>query len=292
MDKEEIAFSYLPSSLSKELRKAAALYKGNISEIRLRAGRPVYITSCNRNISCFVNADYEDINATVRNLCGNSLYSYSESIKEGYICTSGGIRAGLCGRAVTEHGKIISITDITSVCIRIPHRVRGVSDPIIRQIANDHKGTLIYSCPGVGKTTMLREIAASLSSYPYNKRVAVVDTRFEICGALNGGYLIDALSGYPRAKGIETALRTLSPEYIICDEIATSDDAQAIKDCAGAGVPVIASAHAGSREELMENEKIAELINKRIFNFTVHLKRIGSRVDIEILSISGSTVLC
>lgn len=289
---EEKALSYLPTTISVAVKKAMALYKGNISELRLRAERPVFITANNKNINCGVTATYNDINSTVRSLCGNSLYSHSESIKEGYICTDGGIRAGICGRAVTEGGNIISVTDISSICIRIPHRVAGIADPVIKRIITYDGGILVFSKPGVGKTTLLREIAACLSSPPFCMRIAVVDTRFEICGALSGRYCIDALSGYPRAKGIETALRTLSPQFIICDEIASQKDAEAIQSCAGAGVPVIASAHAGSREELFENEKIAELVRKNVFKTLVQLERTSDKMNITISESSGSVVLC
>ena len=92
---EEIALGFLPQSLSAVVKRSMALYKGNVSELRLRAQKPVYITANNKNINCGVICSYSDIDYTVRSLCGNSLYSHSESIKEGYICTEGGIRAGI-----------------------------------------------------------------------------------------------------------------------------------------------------------------------------------------------------
>ena len=289
---EEKALLYLPSEIASVIRRSMGLYKGNISEIRLRAGMPVFITANGKNIICGAKADHGAIERTVRNLCGNSLYSHSETIREGYICTDGGIRAGVCGRAVTDGGRIIGITDISSVCIRIPHRVIGAADPIVKHVLDSGGGLLIFSKPGVGKTTVLRELAARLSAQPFNMRIAVVDTRFEICGALKGNYSIDALSGYPRSKGMETALRTLSPQIIICDEIASAEDARAIRNSAGAGVPVIASAHAGSRDELYENENIAELLNKNIFKATAELRRSGTDMTITIEDRTGSVVLC
>ena len=276
---EDLALSYLPASISDAVRRTMGLYRGNVSEIRLRADKPVFITVGNKNICCNISSTTDELSRIVRSLCGNSMYSHSETIKEGYICTECGIRTGVCGRAVTEQDRIISVTDISSLCIRIPHRAKGAADELIRLLLDDSGGLLIFSKPGVGKTTALRELSAGLSSSPFYFRVAVVDTRFEICGALNGNYTIDSLCGYPRAKGIETALRTLSPQYIICDEIANKDDYEAVLNASGAGVPVVASAHAGSYGELGRNPYIIPLIEKGIFRYIVELKRECGKIN-------------
>lgn len=75
------------------------------------------------------------------------------------------------------------------------------------------------------KTTVLRDIARILGD---TRRVAVVDTRGEIAGVYGGvpaldiGENTDVLNGYSRGEGIMCALRSLSPEVIICDEIAAT----------------------------------------------------------------------
>lgn len=280
---EESALSYLPIHMAEAVRRSAALYRGSIGEIRLREGSSVSLTSMNKNVCTSVRCTVDDISYTVRALCSNSLYSHSETIKDGYICTDLGLRAGVCGRAVTEGGNIISVTDIKSVSIRIPHRVPGASDEICKLIMNkDFRGMIIYSPPGVGKTTALREIAARLGDKPYNLRIAVIDTRFEICGGLCGDLSVDRLSGYPRAKGMEIALRTLSPQLILCDEIGRSDDASAVMESFGAGVPVIVSAHSGSYKELCERENIKELIERGAFTYAVGLCRTGERYSLTV----------
>ncbi len=289
---ETIALSYIPPGISEAVKRTMGLYKGNISEIRLRADKPVFITVNNKNISCNISATSDELHRIVRSLCGNSMYSHSETIKEGYICSEGGLRTGVCGRAVTEQNRIISVTDITSVCIRIPHRVIGASDELVKLLIADSGGLLVFSKPGVGKTTVLRELSARLSSAPFFFRVAVVDTRFEICGALNGNYTIDALCGYPRAKGIETALRTLSPQFIVCDEIANREDSEAVLSAAGAGVPVIASAHAGSFEELKKNRYISPLVESGIFRYTVELSRENGKLKTTVVRRGGEKTIC
>lgn len=270
---EETALSFLPLKIKDAVNKCAGLYKMSISEIRLRSGCPVFITMSNKNINCGVTATSEDIDNTVRILCGNSLYSHSETIKDGYISASCGIRAGVSGRAVVDADRIITVTDISSVCIRIPHRIPGAGDQVAELLIKDFGGIIIYSSPGIGKTTVLREVIARLASRPFFMRVAVIDTRFEICAPLGGQYTFDALSGYPRAKGIETALRTLSPQLIVCDEIGTSAEADAIIDSSGAGVPICATAHAGNFNELLTKPHIKKLIDMGVFKYAVGLSR-------------------
>lgn len=291
---EEAALAYLPVRLSEAARKTAALYCGRISEIRLRIGCPMFLSIGNKNVSCGVSPTADELSMIIRSLCGNSLYSHSETMKEGYICTEGGIRVGVCGRAVTEGGKILSVTDISSAAIRIPHRIPGAADGICRLIMEEgFRGAILYSPPGVGKTTALREIAARLGGKPYNLRIAVIDTRFEICGSLGGELTCDALSGYPRAKGMETAVRTLSPQLILCDEISSEEDAAAIYTSFGAGVPTVVTAHAGSLEELCVRPFMRKLIDSGAFTYAVGLERSQSGYDLDISRIStGEAAAC
>ena len=271
---EESALSFLPHHLGEAVRRSGGLYRGNISEIRLRSGASLSVTAGAKSILTPIRCTADDILYTVRSLCGNSLYSHSETIKEGYICTDGGIRAGVCGRAVTEGRSILSVTDITSICIRIPHRIPGASDGICKIMQEeDFQGLLIYSPPGEGKTTALREIVARMASKPYCKRIAVIDTRFEICQSLSGDLTMDALQGYPRAKGMEIALRTLSPQIIMCDEIGRSEDSEAIIESHGSGVPTIATVHGRDLTEVKNKPYMKKLFDAGVFSHAVGLRR-------------------
>ncbi len=284
---EEHVLKLLPKELSEAAAKAAGLNGGGINEIRLRLNKPLVLTIHDSNVNGCIRCTREHIDQTVRALCGNSMYSHFHTIREGYIDAGNGIRAGVCGQAIAEHGKISAVKDITSVSIRIPRRVKGAADPIYQMIreANYRANVLIYSPPGVGKTTLLRELAVLLSSGQNAKRVAVVDTRSELSPWTEEAEMADYLIGYPRSTGIETAVRTLSPQYIICDEIVTTEDADALITAAGSGVRFCASMHADSYASLSRHPAAKKLKDYGAFDLFVGLiplKDREKRYEIEL----------
>jgi stage III sporulation protein AA len=101
-----------------------------------------------------------------------------------------------------------------------------------------------------------------------------VDTRGELNVELDDSSLyLDVMSGYPRDVGIEIAVRTLGAQVIICDEIGSMADAHATLGAANCGVPLIASAHASSVDELLERPAIALLHRSHVFGKYVGISR-------------------
>ena len=88
--------------------------------------------------------------------------------------------------------------------------------------------TLICGEPASGKTSLLRDLARGLSSGDYGeiRRVAVVDERGELSGA-GELPLCDVLRGCPKAEGIQQAVRCLSPEVVLFDELGSREETQA-----------------------------------------------------------------
>ena len=123
----------------------------------------------------------EEIDIMVDKMSKGSLYAHGDTIKQGYISLGNGIRAGICGRAAYDGGKMIGVNDITGICIRLPHAVKVDVTEICNIIRKDKLsgGVLIYSPPGCGKTTLLRSIAEELAREG-QRRVVVVDSRSEL----------------------------------------------------------------------------------------------------------------
>ncbi len=255
---------------------SSSVDRKKVTELRLRVAMPSSVTYGDRNISVFGGKEIiltqEEMLSVVSRLCEESVHTYSSTINEGYITLSDGLRVGVCGKARCEGGKILSVREITSVCVRIPHSIYGVASDILPLILQKQRvySTLIYSLPGVGKTTVLRDLAARLSQ---KKRVAVVDSRGEIyIREMFAHSLCDFLDGYPKGVGIELATRTLSPEAIICDEIG-DDDTVGILAAQNTGVPLIATAHGENFSEILMRTGIRKLCDAGIFRFYIGLCR-------------------
>ncbi len=287
------ACAALPKHISDAVCTVTALYSGRCNEIRLCRGGQAYITVQGKNVRTSAVCTDEDIKETVRALCGNSLYAHSDTIREGYIFTQSGLRVGVCGRAVCNAASVERVADISSVSIRIPQRHIGAADDLYPYAltVNGVRGMLVWSAPGVGKTTVLRELAFRLSNGTEAVRTALIDTRYELSAGISGG-LLDVFSGYPRAVGMETAVRTMAPQVVICDEIAGETDAEAVRACVSSGVYVIASAHGSSLTGILLRPPLKRLIDEGVFPVLVGLYRSGNSVLHRITNASGEALPC
>lgn len=270
--------SNLPDESINELR-----------EIRLRIGLPVTlnISGVHKYIAkngCVIDSytmqnmlvcNEQMMNDAFKNICGYSVYAHLSEITSGFITMPFGHRAGICGTAVLSEGKIINIRDISSISIRISRQIKGLSSDMSARFAKSYGGLLICGAPSSGKTTFLRDMARLLSS-EYSFTTSVVDTRNELSGSYRGkpqndlGFS-DVLVSYPRIKGIEHALRSLSPQIIICDEIGDKDDADAILSATNSGVRFIASIHASNPQELKERKYAKEILSTNAFSAVAFL---------------------
>ena len=271
----------LPYRLSDEIRGTSS--SRSIEEIRMRAGRRCSLVMSGRNVMLDTVLESREIESVLEGMCQGSLYAFSETINQGYISLPDGVRVGVCGRAGCEGGRIIGIYEISSLSVRIPHRSRPIGREICRLLEGFERtsGVLIYSPPGIGKTTLLRSVAVMLSSGGWREgaeplRTVVIDTRGELSFANEGRDLcLDVLSGYPRREGIEIATRCLNAEVIICDEIGDYEEAMSLVASHNCGVPLIASAHAGSVDQLLSRTGLRLLHEARIFGAYVGLARDG-----------------
>lgn len=206
------------------------------------------------------------------------MHSHYEDLLNGYITLPNGSRVGVCGTAVYDKEVVKGIDNINSVNIRIPRIVRGVSEPIFEKILSRNPSNIIIAGPpSSGKTTMLRDIAYQLSSGRLGKyhKLCVVDERKEIFPSKSNitdlGPNTDVLLGFPKSKGISMAVRTMSPEYIICDEIGSSEEVKSILDGINCGVVFILSIHAKTIDELSRKDSFKALAEKGNFDKTVML---------------------
>lgn len=270
-------------------------------EIRIRVNKPIIIVcpkeiffvaynGCitkDSNASLYMTTN-EDIQESFRKMCSYSIYSYQNEIINGYITIKGGHRIGICGTAVLNNGTITNIRDISSFNIRIAREVKNISNELIKEFLRDEGGMLLIGAPSCGKTTLLRDIARELSvrNLCSMKKVVVVDERGELSGTYRGVSqndlgLSDVLNCYNKEDGIVQAIRALSPDVIICDELGNYKDISAIEQSINAGVSIIASIHAGSLDELIRRDKVRELLSTEAFKTIAILKSRQTPGEIE-----------
>lgn len=247
-----------------------------VAEIRIRAGREAALVDVHGKTCCcsepFSAGEIADVFAEI---CRYSVYSFQGEIARGFVTLDGGNRVGICGTAVYKNGKIDFIKDISGLNIRIAHEKIGSANELYERFFREGAQSLILGGkPLSGKTTLLRDLARQLSE---RYRVTIIDSRNELSGSVRGtpsfdvGKNTDVLCGAEKSDGIMMALRTMSPEVIICDEIA--DDEEAVERCAFCGVKLIASAHAGSLSELKSRFSETNLL--RFFDCAAVVKNPG-----------------
>ncbi len=268
----ELLPRYIKNAIDKTLAEHS-LPLGELTDIRLRRGGISSVTVGGRSYPLGIILSARKADELIFALCEESVYAHTDTIREGYI-NCRGIRVGVCGRAVTENGRTVAVTECSSAVIRIPHEIMGCADGIYAVWKRTgRRGLLIYSPPGVGKTTVLCDLMRLLSHDGH--QFAVIDTRGELSGAAENKSA-DVLIGYPKHEGIRSAVRSLSPELILCDELAGEADAEAALYALSSGVPLIATTHAGSRDELSLRPDLIGLFGRRAFGATVGLARTGT----------------
>lgn len=232
-----------------------------------------------------VTATREDVEEIFLRLCGYSVYSHMEEIRGGFVSADRALRVGIGGTAVIEKGGIKTVRDVTSLSVRIPREKRGCAEEVLRYGVDLSRGLLLAGAPSSGKTTLLRDIARYIGTAGH--RVVVLDERFELSAdGFDLGACTDILQGYPKQEGLSHAVRCLSPEYIVCDELG-ENDFSAIRAASFSGVALIASIHAGSVHELCCRPLCRGILSLGAFETVALLHGRSAPTKVEKLFLAG-----
>ncbi len=266
-------------------------------EIRIRAEKPMmvygrgeewYIDREGRRTGDILRAakiSYAEIQELVDYWCQDSRYAYQKELKNGYLTMKGGHRIGICGETVISgEERVQTIKHISSLNIRIAHQCKKAGAQAIPHLYCGERllNTLIISPPGAGKTTMLRDLVRRISdgngSVP-GKTVGLVDERGEIAACFQGipqldvGIRTDVLDGCPKAEGMMRLLRSMSPRVIAVDELGGMEEGKALLKMAGCGCSILATVHGNNLEEIEKKKLLQCLLEERIFERIMVLKR-------------------
>lgn len=284
---DEILYIF-PDRIKKVLSAVSSGVKSCTYEIRLRSGKPIVLfTDSGSNFLkpdstvSIIDSNHsmltfkDDLQQIVSCICGYSVYSHQNDIAKGYVTFGNGHRAGFCGTAVINNGDITALRDIDSINIRISRNFNSAADLLLEEISknSDFNGIIIGGAPCTGKTTVLKSFAEKISSsykFRYMKTV-LVDERFEMFGGC--GLNCDVLSGFSKQDGISHAIRVLSPEIIVCDEITSIQEAETIVAGCYSGVKFVVSVHIGAPDDLFVRPVSKKLTDSGFFDYVVFLEK-------------------
>ncbi len=260
----------------------------HICEIRLRLNAPLSLTNFCENItldeegkpcplSLGIPCREDELSYFLGAFCGGSVYRYFDRLKDGFAVDGDGWRMGICSQRTA--GSVFLPHHIFGINLRIPRQVPLAAKPIIEKMKTEGIfSLLICSAPGEGKTTILRSLGAllSLGSAGLSPlRVAAVDEREELFPPnmkIEAG-LLDVLPAYKKSDGIEQATRLFSPQIILCDEIGSLQEAEAVLSACSGGCTVIASAHAATLDEAKRSPTLAKLMESGKFRYVLFLEK-------------------
>lgn len=220
-----------------------------------------------------------------------SLYRMEEELRNGFITIEGGHRVGIAGGIITADQKVKAIQPVSFFNIRIAKQKKGCADALMPYIYDGaYHHTMILGAPQSGKTTIIRDICRQIASGSHSnrsKKVTIIDERSEIAASIRGvpqhdiGMRTDVLDACPKAEGMMMAIRTLSPDILVVDEIGAEKDVEAIIEASQAGVKVICTIHANDMADLFRRPTMKKFLQESIFERFLLLgqgKKIGKLI--------------
>lgn len=263
-----------------------------LNEIRLRLGCPIQLVYKDFDRLLYAPngrgmLDEDECQRLLLGICEQSVYAWTDEMKNGFVTLAGGYRVGLGGRMVQSDERTERFSEVNYFNFRIVREVKNCSASLLPMI-KDERGkllsTLIISPPGLGKTTLLRDIIRAVSSGQGLKaqKVSIADERFEVAGCVRGrpqfdiGPRSDIVSGTRKALAMRKMLASLSPEVIATDELQHKSDVEAALEAQSSGVTILSTAHGRDIIDVNKRPSMAQLLRERVFNRYVELKEIGS----------------
>lgn len=262
------ATEILPGELRAAAMALSGREQGEALEFRLRLGRcPAVVTGPGERRLCPVHVTGDHLRRVLELATQASPYAAADSVRRGFASAPGGVRVGLCGRMRPGTEGTWAAAGLTSAAIRIPREVIGCGEPFCTA---PFPSTLILSPPGLGKTTLLRDMVRLLSDG--GARVGLCDERGEVAAlgpdgfGFDVGERTDVITEGNKSDAAIQILRTMNPQILAMDEITAPEDVAACRQAAGCGVDLLATAHARCREELGQKRLFRELLEDRVFS--------------------------
>lgn len=262
---EEI-YRCLPPKLSEAILRTTKISRERLLEIHITVGGGSSVRFLSGKVFLGVNTSRTDMDNIVSALTGGALYAHRHTLSEGFLTLCGGVRVGICGQARYEGGKLVGVSEVTSLLFRVPGGACSFTDELLKAFLECERGLLIFAPASGGKTTALKALVARLAQTKCAGRISVIDERCELCTDELSCLDVDIFKSYRRAEGMRIALRVMSPEVIAVDEIGASDEGKEMLESLMSGVKFIATAHARRYDELRRRKNLARFFELGIFD--------------------------
>ena len=240
---------FLPPRITAALRYVNV---NRLYELRLRAGKPLranlggeflylsehgIVTSADKALI----PTTEEVEETLLAASDHSVYAVENQLRQGFVTGKAGERIGVAGSFVYEGKGVHSVHSITSLCVRIPHEIIGCADEIYSRCFSEGVcSLLLLSPPGIGKTTILRDLSRLICERT-KLNVLVSDERGELAAG-NLGESSDVIRFADKLTAFTAGIRAMRPDVIVTDELLPEDYA-AVRRAVNSGIRVLASAH-------------------------------------------------
>lgn len=261
-----------------EAKELAGVDLSEAREIRLRPGQPVTAWLPAGVWRGSHRLSPAEVSRAAQALSGHALAARREAAAAGFVPLPGGHRLGICGCMGPE-----GLREITSLCVRMAHEVKGVGEEIFAQTQG--KSTLILGAPGTGKTTLLRDLIRLYAES--GAQVGVADERGEIAACWGGapqldiGPSCDVVTGMEKGAALLLLLRSMAPQVVATDELGGAEDARAVLEALRCGAVMLATLHAGSLSDGKKRRGMASLLKAGAFERAVVLRGIGLPPEIK-----------
>lgn len=262
MDKSLEIKKYIPNNIRYAINNMPENIWKNLNEINFITGQEITLKTGNKRVyltkhgisdnkNDAIIASKYDVLKTFELITESSLYAYNRFVNDGFLTLKGGHRVGIVGNCVCEENKIINVNSINSLCFRIVHDVHSINTLAFDEIYDGFtlKSCIIISPPGCGKTTLLRDFAFQLNNTNKIIKCVIIDERYEIAAccegeaSLNIGHVTSVISGCKKNIAIPMVVRSMSPDVILVDELASQTDINSVKYALASGCAVIATTH-------------------------------------------------
>ena len=284
MDEYYRAVRLLPTWLAEPLVRLPLQTAAKVHELRLRTGCGICLSIAGRQTALEELPDCPQalrgikLNALqmeeiFHTLCSGSVHTHQAELAQGYLTTASGCRVGVGGRYLQRGSEDVVLQQLFSLNFRIARPVCMTLPEELRRLLQGHFiGALLVGDPDSGKTTLLRQIARELAAQ--KRAVAVIDERGELFppGRQEKLPALDCISGLPKGRAVQMALRTLAPQVILLDELGDLDEVTALEQGFFSGVEFVASVHAAALEDAMQRPQVQALQRQGALGFLVLLE--------------------